>query len=399
MGRSKNKFRTVTAPTKQQTTMSTTETQPVSQPSSVTTFKADPTPLNNEQKLARLKALLGGANQPMLGSQPDAIAETSQPNETSESSQSTEPTDPDKPLSNEEKLAKLKSLLSKTSTPVPQQMPQSTSQSGLPPMVEKVVNKGYHLFIGTPCYGGLCHVNYVVRLLQTQQLLAQLGIQCSIEFMKNESLITRGRNNMVAKFMVSPATHLLFIDADISWQPMDVVKLLAAEKDVVGGIYPKKRYAWERLTPEKIKDYTSRKNLFYNKDKSPEDLIRENLVNYNLNYDRKQMKIENNLLEIYTLATGFMCVKKEVFPKMFAAYPQSKYTDDVGYLQTPEENSNAYALFDCIIVQDHYFSEDWCFCHRWREIGGKIYSDVTINLDHEGSELFRGRLLSSLVIQ
>ena len=277
---------------------------------------------------------------------------------------------------------------------------QSGPSNGLPPFVQKVVGKNYHVFIGTPCYGGLCHVNYVVRLMNTQQLLAQLGVQCSVEFMKNESLITRARNNMVAKFMSNPeTTHLLFIDSDITWHPMDVVKLLAAEKDVVGGIYPKKRYAWERLTPENIKDFVSRKNLYYNKDKSDEDLIRENLVNYNLNYDRKTMKIENNLLEIYTLATGFMCIRRNVFPILMEKYPEKKYCDDVGYLTTENENKYAYNLFDTEIIDNHLFSEDWYFCHIWRLAGGQIFCDVTIELQHSGTEDFRGRLLSSLVIQ
>jgi hypothetical protein len=329
--------------------------------------------LSNEEKLAKLKNLLGNANK------------------------SSEPTQSDKPLTNEEKLAKLKGMLAKNQKATPS--PQSGPSNGMPPFVQQVIGKNYHVFIGTPCYGGMCHVNYVVRLMNTQQLLAQLGIQCTVEFMKNESLITRARNNMVAKFMSNPeTTHLLFIDADITWHPMDVVKLLAAEKDVVGGIYPKKRYAWERLTPENIKDFVSRKKLYYNKDKSEEDLIRENLVNYNLNYDRKTMKIENNLLEIYTLATGFFMVSRGCLKKMMEAHPASKYIDDVNYLKD-SENDYAYALFDCIIVDTHYMSEDWTFCHRWRELGGKVYCDVSICLNHSGTEDFSGRLLSSLVIQ
>jgi hypothetical protein len=337
--------------------------------------------LSSDEKLAKLKELLSKTNQ-------------------TENEQVVKQSDHNNPLTNEEKLAKLKDLLAKnqqessTSQSIPQQ-----NTNNLPPFVQQVIGKNYHIFIGTPCYGGMCHVNYVVRLMNTQQLLAQLGIQCTVEFMKNESLITRARNNMVAKFMHNPEiTHLMFIDADITWHPMDIVKLLAADKDVVGGIYPKKRYTWERLTPENIKDFTSRKKLFYNKDKSDEDLIRENLVNYNLNYDRKTMKIENNLLEIYTLATGFMMIKRNVFPILMKKYPEKKYTDDVGYLQSTE-NDYAYNLFDTEIVDGHLFSEDWWFCHIWRLTGGKIYCDVSIELSHSGQEDYKGRLLSSLVIQ
>jgi hypothetical protein len=332
------------------------------------------TNLSNEDKLNKLKALLNKTAQ-QSHPLPKNVTKKDAPKE-----------------SKDEKLAKLKSVLSN-------QGPEPQIGSELPPFMKAVVGKNYHVFIGTPCYGGMCHINYVVRLMNTQQLLAQLGVQCSVEFMKNESLITRARNNMVAKFMSKPdTTHLLFIDSDITWNPVDVVKLLAHEKDVVGGIYPKKRYAWERLTPENIKDYTSRKKLFYNKDKTDEDLIRENLVNYNLNYDRKTMKIENNLLEVYTIATGFLMISRGSFTKMMEKFPQTKYIDDVNYLQD-KENDYAYALFDCIIIDSHYFSEDWTYCHRWREIGGQVWTDVSICLSHSGQEDYSGRLLSSLVIQ
>jgi hypothetical protein len=108
-------------------------------------------------------------------------------------------------------------------------------------------------------------------------------------------------------------------------------------------------------------------------------------------------RIENNMMEIYTLATGFMMIKRECINKMIAAYPQYKYTDDCGFLQG-DENKYAYALFDCAIVNDHYFSEDWMFCHRWKEIGGKIFVDITIDLVHTGQEDYSGRILSTLNI-
>jgi hypothetical protein len=338
-------------------------------------------PNSNEEKLNKLKALLNKTSK-----QSHPLPKSVQKAQSEKKSDSIE-------SSKEEKLAKLKSVLSN-------QSPEPQIGSELPPFMKAVMGKNYHVFIATPCYGGMCHINYVVCLLNTQQLLAQLGVQCSVEFMKNESLITRARNNMVAKFMSKPdTTHLLFIDSDITWSPVDVVKLLSHDKDVIGGIYPKKRYAWERLTPENIKDYVSRKKLFYNKDKTDEDLIRENLVNYNLNYDKNTMKIENNLLEVYTIATGFFMVKRESLATMMEKFPDTKYTDDVGYITTEEENKYAYALFDCIIVDTHYMSEDWTYCHRWRQIGGRIWIDISINLSHSGTEDFRGRLLSSLVIQ
>jgi len=43
------------------------------------------------------------------------------------------------------------------------------------------------------------------------------------------------------------ATHFLFIDADITWDPHDILKLLMADKPIVGGIYPIKNYQWNKI--------------------------------------------------------------------------------------------------------------------------------------------------------
>jgi hypothetical protein len=254
------------------------------------------------------------------------------------------------------------------------------------------------LYILTPCYGGLCHVNYINKVMDTKDLLRSLGIDVVIQFIRNESLITRGRNNLIAKSMSDPnMTHVLFIDSDITWDPSSVLKLIIGDKELSGGIYPIKKYHWDRLTKENMESIMERKNLSYNKHLTETQLLYHNLLHYNFNYLNNNNRIENNMMEIYTLATGFMMLKRECIDKMIAAYPQYKYTDDCGFLQG-DENKYAYALFDCAIVNDHYFSEDWMFCHRWKEIGGKIFVDITIDLVHTGQEDYSGRILSTLSI-
>ena len=91
-----------------------------------------------------------------------------------------------------------------------------------------------------------------------------------------------------------------------------------------------------------------------------------------------------------------MMIKRAVIEKMSEAFPYTKYTDDVNYLEE-HENQYAYALFDCGVEDGHYLSEDWMFCNRWRKLGGKIYVDVSINLSHTGIEQYNGSFLSTLI--
>lgn len=252
----------------------------------------------------------------------------------------------------------------------------------------------------TPCYGGVCHVNYLISLTNTMNLLRKYNIPTQITFCKNDSLVSRARNNLIAKAMSNETTtHILFIDSDITWEPFDVIKLLISDKSLIGGVYPLKKYMWNKLLVEDniIKKWITNKNNSQLKNVvSDEDVIQHNLLDYNINYLEKILTIEDNLAKVRHIATGFMMIKRNTIEKMILAYPGTKYTDDVGFLQ-PHENKYAYALFDCAIEEDHYLSEDWLFCHRWRKMGGNVYLDVSINLKHSGVEDFNGSYITSIM--
>ncbi len=174
--------------------------------------------------------------------------------------------------------------------------------------------------------------------------------------------------------------------------------MLIADKAVIGGVYPLKNYFWNKLTePNIIKNWTDAKNSSMLKDIiSDEGLIQNKLLNYNLNLLPEGLKIDNNIGRVKHIATGFMMIKRNTLEKMFAAFPSTKYTDDVSFLR-PEENKFAYALFDCGVEDDHYYSEDWMFCSRWSKMGGEIWVDISINLVHIGIERYSGSYLSQLV--
>jgi hypothetical protein len=177
-----------------------------------------------------------------------------------------------------------------------------------------------------------------------------------------------------------------------------VLKLLIADKAVIGGVYPLKNYFWNKLTePNIIKNWIDAKNSSMLKDIiSDEGIVQNKLLNYNLNLLPEGLTIENNIGRVKHIATGFMMIKRDTLEKMFAAFPSTKYTDDVSFLR-PEENRFAYALFDCGVEDDHYYSEDWMFCSRWSKMGGEIWVDISISLTHIGIERYTGSYLSQLV--
>jgi hypothetical protein len=257
------------------------------------------------------------------------------------------------------------------------------------------------IYIGTPCYGGQCFNGYVSSLLQTVQYFKDQNIPINLEirFLTNESLITRGRNLIVAQFLGdSTATHLLFIDADISWHPSTIQKLIKADKDIVGAVYPKKFYHWDKLN-KLLPEVSSNITLDQPLDKKVESFIKANLLNYTINYSDNSSIIDS-LLEVKHIGTGFMLIKRQVLEKMCERFPQYKFEDDTGLL-TPNENIHLYSLFDCEVSlesdgKNHYLSEDYLFCKRWRAMGGKVYAEVTSILTHTGTHAFQGNYLASL---
>ena len=250
----------------------------------------------------------------------------------------------------------------------------------------------------TPCYGSSCFVNYVSCIMATKELFALYKIPLFINFCKNDSLITRARNNLVAKAMNNPdMTHILFIDNDITWDPIDILKLLIADKELIGGIYPYKNIDWKKLQePNAIENILNKKNNTFFNNTDDDRIIQHSLLNYNLNYKTNNIEVTNNLIEVRHIATGFMLIKRTVIEQLLNVYPDTKYVDDINYLNKDEERF-AYALFDCAVIEKHYFSEDWLFCHRWSQINGKIYTDISINLQHTGLHDYDGSLLASLI--
>jgi hypothetical protein len=249
-----------------------------------------------------------------------------------------------------------------------------------------------HIFIATPCYGGQLGEPYFRSMIKLAILCNKYNIQYTISTLANESLITRGRNTLVSFFMENPqATHLFFIDADVEFNAEDVLRMVAYDKPIIVGAYPKKALNW-----------TSIINAARNPElEETEDTIEGHSSNYVVNFDfikndkgenTPQVQIEDNLVKLKDAGTGFMCIQKPVIQKMFDAHPEFKYVNDINVDMKFEPFM--YALFDTMIDPDsrRYLSEDYMFCRTWQNMGGEVYLDPRTALNHVGHYTFRGNI-------
>lgn len=242
--------------------------------------------------------------------------------------------------------------------------------------------------IATPSHDGKYFHNYVLSLLNLIHRAGLAGMPLQVMLQRGESLITRARNNCVADFLARPEwTHLFWIDSDIGFSPEAAMRLLAADRDVTAGVYPLKRENWPEqglpsdMTQEEFETAYTR----YTVNAEPQ----EGSKSVNLRIDAE------GFMEVEEAPTGFMVIKRGVFERMMAEYPELQYVSDSDY---SEENGLHYRFFDCLVEPEsrRYLSEDYGFCYLWRQIGGKVFVDAQSNLTHQGAKIYRGPFARSL---
>jgi len=244
-------------------------------------------------------------------------------------------------------------------------------------------------FIATPCYGGQLNEPYFRSVIKMMTFFNGHQIPLAFGTIANESLVTRARNVLVAYFLASDYTHLMFIDADIEFQTEDILKLYAHKKDVVVGAYPKKGVAWDKIRSNLIDPANKDKVL---SDRDVASFGSDYAINFKfVDKETKTIGVENGLIKLHDAGTGFMMISREAILKMIKAYPEFKYNNDVN-INNADLKEHFYALFDTSIdpVDRRYLSEDYTFCRRWQEIGGDVWLDPSISLNHYGHFCFQG---------
>jgi hypothetical protein len=204
-----------------------------------------------------------------------------------------------------------------------------------------------------PCYGGMLTESTFMSYIKWSNTCRQLGLDWTIETMTNESLISRARNTLVAKFLNNPdSTHLMFVDADIGWEPWHLLVMLNRDVDVIGGLYPMKSLPVKWVV-----------NGFEGAETGPD-----------------------GLQEVSKTGTGFMLVKRHVFEKLNEHPAVKPFANDIGLPKELDRHLKTY--YDTAVRENRYYSEDWTFCENWRDLGGKVWVDKRVMLKHSGTYVF-----------
>lgn len=240
--------------------------------------------------------------------------------------------------------------------------------------------KGKSVMIATPMYGGMGNTMFFSSILQLQDHFSKLGMHLEHCFMMNESLIDRARNGLVHEYLTkSKAEYLLFVDADIQFRPEDILAMMSYDKELICAPYPKKHINWPVII-EAIKSGVT--NI-----PTIERLVGE----YVFTPLDNNIKIEE-IIRVSESGTGLMLIKRSVFEKMKEAFPDNHYVSDHSRDVHAGVTKEMHAFFRTDIVDNRYLSEDYYFCHKWREIGGDVWLFPWAVTTHYGAYAFSGSL-------
>lgn len=243
--------------------------------------------------------------------------------------------------------------------------------------------------IVTPSHDGKFFQNYVTSMLNFTVQAERAGMRMQVLMHQGESLVTRARNNCVAQFLANPQwTHLFWIDADIGFSAQAAFRLLLSGYDVAAGVYPLKRDNW----PDGGVAEGTTQQLF-------EATFTRYTVNAKASETTSRVELDvqpDGFMKMTEAPTGFMVIRRAVFERLVASYPDLNYVpDSIG----EADQGLHYRFFDVMVdpVTRRYLSEDYGFCRLWSGLGESIYIDANSNLSHQGAKLYRGDFANSLL--
>lgn len=217
-------------------------------------------------------------------------------------------------------------------------------------------------------YGGQCTIGYTSSVLNLAKCM-----QFEHMFISNESNIVRARNMLAHAFLKSSCTHLLFIDADVGFSADGIDELIKANKDIVGGLYPKKNINWAKVQQLALAGYPAH---------ALPSASRDFYVQGDIDYSKKELQ------EVKSIGTGLMLIKRKVFEKLKSKVPLSPLGSElVGVFDSSENVSHFFSSgFD--EQNNEFLSEDYLFCQLWRQNGGKVFAAPWVQGAHIGHHIF-----------
>jgi hypothetical protein len=216
------------------------------------------------------------------------------------------------------------------------------------------------LVLATGLTGGTGFGPFFSSLTDTMRTLDRAGIEAHFWASSGAAYIDDMRNEHVAKFLETDATHLVFLDYDMEWDFAAFQRLITADVPVVSGTY---RLKSQIMRWTAIPEYDSEGGLV----------------------GKPRSDGNGHLVLAAGIPAGFTCYKREVFEAMRDAAPNDFY-----HVGPPDASTKCHDWFTRLREGHSHFGEDFSFSLRWRRLGGQLWIDPDLTLKHWGLFGWRG---------
>jgi len=206
---------------------------------------------------------------------------------------------------------------------------------------------GRRLFIGIPSYDRKINLTAAMALIELGQRALEHELAIKVQTLVGCSIVSMARNSLAHMFLESSCTDLLFIDSDVTFKAVDILKLLTltTKFDVVAGVYRQRRL---------------QKAYAVALDMSDEALVMN----------------KAGLIRADRVGMGFTMIRRQVFEKLRDEHPEWAYR------ASDESDDTHMSFFDFKSAPEGYLGEDCLFCDRVREVGFSIWVDPSLAPGH-----------------
>lgn len=184
---------------------------------------------------------------------------------------------------------------------------------------------------------------YTFSIQRSREALHRAGFKTAYYLLSGNCHVDDARNSVVQEFLLSDCADLVFLDADVCWEPEALVRLCQFDADVVGGVYPYRRDDEQSASNMPVVLYPGEQTV-------------------------------NGLMEVAGLPSGFMRIRRHVLEKLYAGADK--------YWNRTDRRKQVGILFERTYHEGLRLGGDLSFCKKWVEAGGKVYAAVDLHLGH-----------------
>ena len=239
------------------------------------------------------------------------------------------------------------------------------------------------LYVAIPAYGCLVHNSFMASLLMLQVECIKRGVVCITDTLGNESLVTRARSVLTARFLRSAATHLLWLDSDLMFDPQTIFRLLDFDKEVVCCAYPKKMIDWDRVVAS-----------VQNDTEEAQKMIQSSGLDYNINIIG-DTSAEGGFCKVLDAATGMMLMRRSAVQALCDAHPELEVENDI--LSSRADTPTYTHIWECTLdnlggdmKRRRLLSEDYAVSRKLQALGIHVWMDIASPVAHIGNQMVTG---------